>query len=382
MPKSGTKRGVVSQSKIWFHFLENMNDEAVNREKIINYLFDQFRESPDAFYKFILYFKKTLRKTRSIAKRKLLARRYLEILTFFCERYSLFQIKTELDDYCFKILNPQRYEELSKLVGEYRRKANKVISTVIKKFYLLLKKHNFRFEINGRYKTLYSIHRKLARMPESSPLSLRDIFAFRIIVKNDSIADCFKILDLLHDKFNPVAIHFKDYISIPKINGYQSLHISLSDVVSDLNLLVEVQIRTKSMHETAEKGFASHWVYSRSKKSTMISEKSKKMISYLISTSAEDAISTPVYFLSYKGDVFTLPEGSTALDFAYQIHSGFGNQAKSAIVNGKLKELNYKLKEADIIQIRKGRKNAVCEDWLKYTNNKYTINKIHDAIRK
>lgn len=380
MAISGIKSRLMHQSKIWLHFLENINDEPENREKIMDYLFDQFRESPDAFLKFILFFKKTLRATKDPKRRKILAKRYLDILTFFCERYSLFEIKGELDDYCFRITSPARYHELNSIVVNYKKKSDKVISEVIKKFYTLLKENGFKFEINGRYKNIYSIHRKLQRASHADVLSLRDIFAFRVITKNDSIADCFKILDLFHDNFKPVAVHFKDYISIPKINGYQSLHISLMDVIPNLGVLVEVQIRTKTMHETAEKGFASHWLYSKTKKSEVINEKSKKLIDYLIAAPVEEDHS-PINFLAYSGDIFSMPKGSTALDFAYNIHTEFGHYAKSAIVNGVSEGLNYKLKEGDIVKIRKSNKREACKEWLDYANNKYTLSKIHEAIR-
>ena len=364
----------------WLGFLLGTNDEPDNLELLSDYFFNEFGESPNLLPGFMDSFKKKLATASVPSLKKKLARRYLDVLSRLCERFGLFSYKQTLDDLCFSILQPTRYRAIDSLLLNYKKTSQKTIVRITATLGHLLASRGFRVEMKGRYKNIYSIYRKLLKKEKKDILKLNDIFAFRIIALQNSAEGCFGILNLLHDSFQPIADFFKDYITIPKINGYQSLHTGLSRVLPDLDLPLEVQIRTQSMDDFAEHGVAAHWLYAEDKKAKLITEKEQKLMTYLSSRGAGDR--DIVHGLSYTGDIIRLQSGSTVLDFAYLIHSELGHHAKKAIVNGKSKPVSYVIQEGDKIRIIAAKKPEVCANWLAYACTKHALEAITNYLNR
>ncbi|MBI2639127.1 bifunctional (p)ppGpp synthetase/guanosine-3',5'-bis(diphosphate) 3'-pyrophosphohydrolase [Candidatus Peregrinibacteria bacterium] len=365
----------------WFRFLVTVNNEPSNRELALQYFFERCAQAPEMFHAFLEFFKKKLQRSRN-AEAKHLAEKYLHILSTLCERFSFFEEKQILDDRCFAITHPKKYREIDQLLGRYKKQSKKLINHILQTLTLILREKNHLCDIKGRYKNIYSIARKLQKKPRKTALTLNDIFAFRIIPRRNSIKPCFEILNLLHDTFYPDADYFKDYITIPKINGYQSLHTGLYNVVPELDLPIEVQIRTKPMDDFSEHGLASHWLYAQGKKSKLITEKEKKLLNYFSSIGQTPEASNFIYGFSYKGDIVKLEKGSTILDFAYLIHTDLGNKTRGALVNDTKKTFNYEIQEGDVVQILKDAKPQVSPAWMAAIHTKHARKKISEYLKK
>lgn len=370
-----------TQFKKWLTFLRFTNEETENCELLTNYFFNQFGQHPKQFFEFLHALHKYLNRGASLSEKKLLAQKYLIILSPLAERFGFFKLKHLLDDLCFKMVHPNSYAAIEKLLVAYKKKSDKLTTSIIGLFEETLKKNGYRCEVKGRYKNIYSISRKLLKKPKKTVLNLNDIFAFRIIAQKNDPRICFEILNLFHDLFSPIVSFFKDYITIPKVNGYQSLHTGLSDVMPELSLPIEVQIRTRAMDDFAEKGVAAHWIYAEHKKARLVSEKEQKLLHYLSTVSKNTAETSLLYFFSHKGDIFRLDQKSTALDFAYHIHTELGHRMKGAIVKGMKKPLWYKIREGDAIKILTGARNQVTQQFLKFTQSHYARKKIGDYLR-
>ncbi len=350
-----------------------------NKELLSYYFSHKYKKKPETFYEFLHHFKKELKK-KPESETKNLASKYLEFLSPECEKFGFFEEKHQLDLICFKFLHQKEYQRINNFLAIYKRKSRRTIKQIIDTLSEILRKNQYNFEIKGRYKSIYSIYKKLHSKPHTNILSLKDLFAFRIIVKNNSIDDCFEILNLVHDHFSPITDFFKDYITIPKINGYQSLHTGLENVIPNLNIPVEIQIRTQSMHDFAEKGMAAHWIYTKDKKSKILTHKEKHLFEFYHQGKV-DPEDQMVYFCSFEGDIFKLKRGSTILDFGYHLHSEIGNKAEYALVNNDKKDLHYEIQPLDKIQIITARERKVNRQWLKETKNKTTRKKIYEATR-
>jgi GTP diphosphokinase / guanosine-3',5'-bis(diphosphate) 3'-diphosphatase len=368
-----------AQFKKWRGFLLFINDEPLNRDLIMSYFFERFADNPKVFYNFILYIKRNIQVCREKEEKVSLSNRYLSILSPLCERFSFFKEKLLLDDLCFKIIDPEAYSELDRKLAKYKQQSKKVIAKILSSLNELLRHGNYKYELKGRYKNIYSIYKKLQKKPHRNILDLHDIFAFRIILKNNSIDECFEIVNLLHDRFKPIVSFFKDYITIPKINGYQSLHTGLNDLIPNLDLPVEVQIRTQAMNDYADKGLATHWLYAIHKKSALVSEKEQKLLHYISAIGLTRRREKNIYFFSYKGDIFKIGEGATVLDFAYMIHSDIGNKTKAALVNGKKQDPYYRLQDGDRVQIVTSYRKKVKKEWLSHVTTRHAYKQIKEA---
>ena len=284
-------------------------------------------------------------------EREHVAKQYLAVIAPLAARFGIFVEKNVLDERCFQILHPFDYREIKHLLADYQRRSKKHVDQVSNVLRELLKQHDFTEKVEGRFKNLQSVHQKIQKKKKTL-LELHDIFAFRIILEKDDPEACFDVLNLLHDTFLPIVTRFKDYISIPKINGYQSIHTCLRQVVPSLDWPVEVQIRTSLMDDFAKEGLASHWIYSQSKKSTLLSSTEIRIKQQYNELTRETALNQRVYFFSSRScDIFSLPEGSSAHDFAYSLHSGLGERAQFAAVNGSLQRLSYLLQNGDRVEI-------------------------------
>jgi GTP diphosphokinase / guanosine-3',5'-bis(diphosphate) 3'-diphosphatase len=291
-------------------------------------------------------------------KRQRIARETLDIYAPIAHRLGLNQTYRELQELSFEHLCPWRHAALSKAVQRargYRRDIVERVQTDVQKAFAQAK---IKVEVSGREKTLYSIYRKM-REKHTSFAQVSDIFGFRIVVP--ALPDCYLALGVLHQLYKPVPGRFKDYIAIPKANGYQSLHTTL---VSPLGTAVEFQIRTGPMHAVAEKGIAAHWLYKDDKDVTEAQRLGAMWLQSLIDIQDEthdateflehvkiDLFPDAVYVFTPKSKILALPRGATPVDFAYAIHSDVGDHCVAATVNGEPVALRTELKSGDVVEV-------------------------------
>ncbi len=300
----------------------------------------------------------------------------LEIFAPFAHRFGLSNIKAEMEDLSFKCLNRNVYDDIANKLKERKRERDKFLKRFIEPIDEALKKENYKFEITSRVKHIYSIYRKMLRI--NKPIDeIYDLFAVRVILDTANKYDCFSAYGIISQIYIPVPERFKDYISLPKQNGYQSIHTT---VVSKEGKLVEVQIRTREMHEFAEKGIAAHWKY---KENIRISDKKleewMKWIRETIENAGKDDVSSSQIFESFKlnlyqdeiycftpkGELKILPYGATPLDFAFEIHTEIGMRCIGAKVNGKIVSLDTPLKSGSQVEIITSKNQTPKKDWEK-----------------
>lgn len=365
-----SSRGRTTLKK-WFHFLLYVNDKPPNRDLLVSYFLQQFSADPGAFYHFLRFFQRTMEMRFYEKQRLRLAGRYLEILSPLAERFGVFRQKRILDTLCFKLVSPTAYQALENRLMAYKKDSRAILVRVLRRLNALLHPR-YEYQIRGRYKNIYSIYRKTERKKVDA-LQLNDIFAFRIIAKSDSIDDCFGILFALQEAFTPVIKTFKDYITVPKVNGYRSIHTVITHVIPDLDLPVEIQIRTALMDKMAEYGSAAHWLYARDKKL-----KNKPLSAFL--TLTDTPKNNKIYCLSPKGDIFVFETGCTVLDFAYDIHTDFGHRTSGALVNDVLKRPSYRLQDGDRVEIIKSDQLQVRIAWKQQCFRKNTRKRISEYL--
>src|SRR6476646_11398260 len=307
-------------------------------------------------------------------KRRRIARETLEIYAPIANRLGLNSIYQELEDLSFKHLYPDRYRVLAKAVKAARGNRREVVSKVMDAVKRKLKDNNVDALVHGREKHLYSIYRKMLEK-HLSFAQVTDVFAFRIIVKD--VPSCYLSLGALHSLYKPIPGKFKDYIAIPKANGYQSIH---TDLIGPHGVPVDVQMRTEQMHRLAESGVASHWMYKDD--SDRLSELQKQTHQWLQSLleiqhqSGDpqeflehvkvDLFPDEVYVFTPKGKILSLPRGATAVDFAYAVHTDIGNRCVAAKVNGELVPLRSDLRNGDRVEIITASHAKPNPGWLQY----------------
>ena len=321
----------------------------------------------------------------------------LEVYAPIAHRLGISEIKNELEDLSFYYLEPVKYHEIAKLVEAKRDERAKLVEKMISEISETLDSNHFQFRIFGRSKHLYSIHKKMKTKGKRFE-EILDLYAIRVITKTE--LNCYEILGHIHAKYHPIPGRLKDYIAMPKMNMYQSLHTT---IVADEGSIFEVQIRTEGMDRIAELGIAAHWRYKEGKKYNAAMEQKEieeKLGWYReLSTMSEDEdVSSPVdymnvlqkdifeaniYVMSPLGRVIDLPNGSTPLDFAYRIHTEVGHSTVGALVNGYLVPLNTALKTGDVVQIKTSKQfNEPSEDWLKVVKTANARNKIKAYLQK
>ena len=308
-------------------------------------------------------------------KQERLARETLEIYAPFAHRFGLAKVKWELEDLSFKYLNPKEYDEIARQLKSHRRERENYIKKFSAPINKRLGDENFEYEMEGRPKHLYSIYQKMLR--RKKPLDeIYDLFAVRFILDTKDNNDCFIAYGIITELYKPIPERFKDYISLPKKNGYQSIHTT---VVGPHGKLVEVQIRTKGMHEIAEKGVAAHWMYKESKSSLdkelegwinwvreIFEQKSDDAPKELMESFKLNLYQDEIYVFTPKGDLKILPRNATPLDFAFEIHSNVGFHCIGAKVNGRIVPLNSLLRSGDQVEIITSKTQAPNPDWEKY----------------
>ena len=324
-----------------------------------------------------------------------IAKETLELYAPLAHRLGMYRIKAELEDLSLKYIYPEDYKEIANAIKDKKSERNEDIGLMINKIESLLKSHNLtNFDIKGRIKNIYSIYKKITSKNRTID-EIYDLLALRVIVQ--SVEECYRVLGLIHGEWTPLPMRFKDYIAVPKSNMYQSLHTT---VVGIEGKIFEIQIRTEEMDKVAELGVAAHWAYKEginynpeTQQNEIVSKLKwyKDLATYVEMSGSDDPIdnligdlfSENVYIFTPKGQVIDLPAGSMPLDFAYRIHSRIGETTVGAIVNGKIVPLSYKLKTADVVEIKTNKNSAgPTKEWLKHCKTSHARHKIKAFVNK
>lgn len=318
------------------------------------------------------------------------SRETMEIYSPIAQRLGISKIKVELDDLALRFLQPEVYNDLEKQLTLGKEAREKFVRDIVAEVKQHIDNAGIPCEIDGRVKHFFSIYKKMVNQDKTLD-QIYDLFAVRIIV--DTVKDCYAALGVIHEMYKPIPGRFKDYIAMPKANRYQSLHTTL---ISSTGQPFEIQIRTYEMHRTAEYGIAAHWKYKENIDGTKGNDSEEAKLTWLrqilewqrdMSDNKEflsliksdlDLFSDSVYCFTPKGDVKTLPNGSTPIDFAYSIHSAVGNKMVGAKVNGKLVTIDYKIKNGDRIDIITSQNSkGPSRDWLSIVKSPQARSKIN-----
>lgn len=315
------------------------------------------------------------------ASQKRISRETLEIFAPLADRLGMGSIKAELEDLAFKYASPTEYRKMLELVESDTKERQHYLTKMKKYIQAELINENIKAEIDGRTKHLYSIYRKLKKV-DGNLDEIYDLLAIRVIVNN--VEDCYKTLGIIHKHFKPLIYRIKDYIAVPKPNGYRSLHTTVFGLDGKIT---EIQIRTHEMHEEAEHGIIAHWHYDAIKEVSAYKGKSnaipnnlqwvnqlrdwqKNIATEELTESLNiDFFAGRIFVSSPNGDIFDLPEGATPVDFAYEVHSAVGHKCRGAKVNGIIATLDQKLSNRDVVEIilaPKNDKSGPKRGWLDF----------------
>ena len=323
-------------------------------------------------------------------EQKRIAKETLEIFAPIAHHLGVYKLKSELEDLSLRYLKPDVFYDIVEKLDTTKVERDNVINEMMREVSELLSSHSIKFEIKGRSKSIYSIYNKLDKGRKFS--DIYDLLALRILVKEES--ECYLVLGLIHSKFKPIAKRFKDFIAMPKSNGYQSLHTT---VFGYNNELFEIQIRTHDMNEVAENGLAAHWSYKEQKSAYNLSSTDAKLEFFkavidmnndntkeiIHESIKEDGLDDNIYVFTPKGDVIELPKGSTPVDFAYRVHSKIGDSMVGALVNNSIVPLNYILQDGDVVKINTSKSSmGPSEGWLSFVKLTQTKNKIRAFFAK
>lgn len=323
-------------------------------------------------------------------KQKRIALETLEIYAPLAHRLGISQLKWELEDLAFSVLEPKKYAQIEKMVAERRVEREEYINDAVKILKRELKKVGIKCEVVGRVKHFYSIYQKMTQRGKEFS-EIYDLSAVRVI--SDSVEDCYAALGIIHSLWKPIPGGFKDYIAMPKFNMYQSLHTA---VIGPRGRPLEIQIRSKQMHRTAEYGIAAHWRYKEGSREGNKFEERLAWLRQMLEWQSElkdprefmeslkiDLFEDEVFVFTPKGDVLSLPAGSTPLDFAYAIHTDVGHSCIGAKVNNQIVPIEYKLQMGDIVEILISKTaTGPSQDWLGIIKTSRARNKIKQWFSK
>jgi len=313
-----------------------------------------------------------------VHKQLRIASETLNLFAPLAHRFGFNSLKNQLEDLSLAYIHPDEYKEITTGLRNSQSERESYIAGFIEPLRNRLEDDGFTFDIYGRSKNLYSIYRKMKR--QDKPLKeIYDIFAIRIVLEGEGPKgkeDCWRVYSVITDLFKPIPERFRDFISVPKSNGYQSLHTT---VLGPQGRRVEIQIRTREMHEVAEKGVAAHWKYKEGMKKN--DEEMDELLTWVRdlledpqSETATDFVrdfrlhlyDEEIYIFTPRGDLFTLPVGATPVDFAYLVHTQVGSHCIGAKVNGKMVPLSHVLKSGDQVEIITSKKQTPNPDWIKF----------------
>ena len=331
---------------------------------------------------------RTLKHMRS-DKQKRIAKETLEIFAPLAHRLGIFNVKWELEDLSFRYLEPEKYYDLVDQMKQKRQVREDIVNDTMSQLTKALGEANIKADIKGRPKHFYSIYKKMKK--DNRDLSqIYDLLAVRVIV--DSIPDCYAVLGIAHSLWKPLPYRFKDYISMPKSNMYQSLHTT---VIGTMGQPVEIQIRTWEMHRVSEYGVAAHWRYKEGNKNgdkefdqkvawlrQVLEWQDTSNPTELVNALKLDVFSGEVFVFTPKGDVVKLPIGSVPLDFAYRVHTDVGHRCVGAKVNGKIVPLDYTLQNGDIVDIITSKTSKPSLDWLNIVGSSESTSKIRNWFKR
>lgn len=331
---------------------------------------------------------RTLKHMRS-DKQKRIAKETLEIFAPLAHRLGIFNVKWELEDLSFRYLEPEKYYDLVDQMKQKRQAREDIVNDTMSQLTKALGEANIKADIKGRPKHFYSIYKKMKK--DNRDLSqIYDLLAVRVIV--DTIPDCYAVLGIAHSLWKPLPYRFKDYISMPKSNMYQSLHTT---VIGTMGQPVEIQIRTWEMHRVSEYGVAAHWRYKEGNKNgdkdfdqkvawlrQVLEWQDTSNPTELVNALKLDVFSGEVFVFTPKGDVVKLPIGSVPLDFAYRVHTDVGHRCVGAKVNGKIVPLDYTLQNGDIVDIITSKTGHPSLDWLNIVGSSESKSKIRNWFKR
>ena len=329
-------------------------------------------------------------KAQKPESQKRIAQETLDIYAPLAHRLGVYKIKQELEDLCLRYLDPEGYQNLIAKVGMKRSEREAYIEVFMQTLGEKIAELGIKYEISGRPKHFYSIYRKMVL--QHKPFEqIYDLIALRVLV--DSVQDCYAVLGVVHTLWKQIPNRFKDYISMPKPNMYQSLHTT---VVGENGMPFEVQIRTHEMHRIAEYGIAAHWRYKEGKQAAdsmdgklywlrqiLDWQNDMRDSEEFISSLKVDLFSDEIFVFTPKGEIVDLPRGATPIDFAYRIHSAVGNKCVGAKVNGRIVTLDYQLDTGDFVEIiTQQNSKGPSRDWLKIVKTSQAKAKIRNFYKK
>ena len=331
---------------------------------------------------------RTLKHMRS-DKQKRIAKETLEIFAPLAHRLGIFNVKWELEDLSFRYLEPDKYYDLVDQMKQKRQAREDIVNDTMEQLTKALGEAGIKADIKGRPKHFYSIYKKMKK--DNRDLSqIYDLLAVRVIV--DTVPDCYAVLGIAHSIWKPLPYRFKDYISMPKSNMYQSLHTT---VIGTMGQPVEIQIRTWEMHRVSEYGVAAHWRYKEGNKGAdkefdqkvawlrqVLEWQDTSNPKELVNALKLDVFSGEVFVFTPKGDVVKLPIGSVPLDFAYRVHTDVGHRCVGSKVNGKIVPLDYTLQNGDIVDIITSKTGKPSLDWLNIVGSSESKNKIRNWFKR
>lgn len=364
--------GVSKLSRVQFN--DKATEQAENFRKLLLAMADDIRvllvKLADRLHNM-----RTLHHISKPEKRQRIASETMDIFAPLADRIGLYSIKSELEDLAFAELDPQNYEKLSIRMEEWRNQDD-LVDRVIEHMEAELKSAGIEARVQGREKTIYSTWRKMQRKNLAFD-QLTDIIAYRVVVPTKR--DCYNVLGLIHDVYRAIPGRFKDYISAPKPNGYQSLHTS---VIGPFGNRMEVQIRTEEMHAIAEAGVAAHWVYKEGGADLTAEIKEGRQYAWLrqlvehlkgledpeefYSNAKLELFSENVFVFTPKGDLIALPQGATPLDFAYYVHTDVGHRCQAARLNGHIVPLRTPLSNGDLVEVVTSKSQKPNPSWREF----------------
>jgi guanosine-3',5'-bis(diphosphate) 3'-pyrophosphohydrolase len=331
-------------------------------------------------------------------KQKKIARESLEVFAPMADRLGMGRVRMQIEELAFSYLDQKEFQHLKNLMNKRLGKSTRKLGRVRNEVEQELKKHHIEFEMNGRVKSIYSLHKKLKKVSGNID-DIYDLMALRVIVKDKET--CYKVLGILHSLYQPMISRIKDYIAVPKPNGYQSLHTT---VITPNKQIVEFQIRTYDMHEFAERGLAASFHYHEQKSSKDYLKKKKasnlpahlQWITQLQEVASRlrsghrishdqlniDLFNDRIFVFSPNGDIYNLPEGALPLDFAYLVHSDIGMHAYSFKVNGNIHPFDKPLQNGDVVEVITRKLSLPKPAWLDLVTTSHAREKLRTQLKK